>query len=350
MASRQRCFLGRKIAAPARHEAEQRDRSWSARKGGTWHRATILFIYTVFSGRLATLSRSPGCKIRPFPNLSHPSLAAALAATQALNRRLKPKRLRRPSDQMARALIGATLAGERRGRPHRRDRGVRSRRPRVSQLCRPDAAQPGHVRPTRPGLRLPLLRHSLVPEFRVPRRRPWRRCADPRARAAARHRHDAPAPRNGRTQAAVLRAGSSRTGAGHHARPEWQDGWTSRPSRCSLPPSVCRSPPARASAFRKPWKCTGASDWRDRVFSAVGLREPTSTQSHIRVMPDALRRRTAGALAGSSSPRRCSLLPKRCISCVGLPLHEPSPLPAPRVKAWNGLQDLTGVASSRRTR
>ena len=88
----------------------------------------------------------------------------------------------------------------RRGRGHRRDRGLRPHRSGLPQLRRADPAQRQHVRAARPRLRLPLLRAALVPEpasaspaarccsGRSSRRRawpPWRRDAARRIRGCS---------------------------------------------------------------------------------------------------------------------------------------------------------------------
>ena len=72
-------------------------------------------------------------------------------------------------------------AVRRRGRPAGRGRGLSPHRPGGAQLPRPDRAQCGHVRPAGLCLRLPLLRHSLVPELRLRGEGLGQRRADPGA-------------------------------------------------------------------------------------------------------------------------------------------------------------------------
>ena len=73
----------------------------------------------------------------------------------------------------------------RRRRPDRRGRGLSPHRPGRAQLQRADPAQRGDVWPAGLRLCLPLLRHPLVPEFRLRAGRLGERGADPGGRAAS---------------------------------------------------------------------------------------------------------------------------------------------------------------------
>ena len=97
--------------------------------------------------------------------------------------------------EVAPDLIGAIAALRRRRRPHRRGRGLSPHRSGGAFVSRPDRPQCRDVRPARPRLRLSLLRHPLVPEFRLRGEGLGQRRADPRDRAAGGHRRDAPAAR-----------------------------------------------------------------------------------------------------------------------------------------------------------
>ena len=102
---------------------------------------------------------------------------ARTAARQAAEARLlRPQRARgraRPDRR--------DPAGQRRRRHHRRGRGLSSHRSGRAFVQRADAAQPGDVRPARLRLRLSLLRHPLVRQFRLREGRLGQRGADPRA-------------------------------------------------------------------------------------------------------------------------------------------------------------------------
>ena len=69
--------------------------------------------------------------------------------------------------EVAPDLLGATLLVDGVGGPDRRGRGVRPRGSRRPRLPRPHRAQRVDVRPAGPRLRLPLLRHPLVPQPRL---------------------------------------------------------------------------------------------------------------------------------------------------------------------------------------
>ena len=71
---------------------------------------------------------------------------------------------------MARALIGATLLVDGVGGRIVETEAYDRQDPASHSFSGPTARNQCHVRAARPGLRLPLLRHSLVPEFRLPRR------------------------------------------------------------------------------------------------------------------------------------------------------------------------------------
>ena len=101
-------------------------------------------------------------------------------------------------------------------RHHRRDRGVRCERSRVTYFFGQNAAQCRDVRAARPRLRLSFLRHSLVPEFRLPRSRPRCRRVDSRAGADGRHRTDDRSPAPGGSADSLLGSGPARTGIGRH--------------------------------------------------------------------------------------------------------------------------------------
>ncbi len=118
-----------------------------------------------------------------------------------------------PSLEVARGAHRRERVRRRRRRHDRRDRGLRPGRSGVAQLRRPHGAQRGHVRAARPGLRLSLVRPALVPQLRLRAGRPRRRGADPRARADARHRAHARAPRRRRSAPALLRARAAVPGA-----------------------------------------------------------------------------------------------------------------------------------------
>ena len=97
----------------------------------------------------------------------------------------------------------------RRGRGHRRDRGLRPHRSGLPQLRRADPAQRQHVRAAGPRLRLPLLRDALVPE---PRLRARQRGAAPGARADGGPDRHGGAKGHGGAAAALRRARSPRPG------------------------------------------------------------------------------------------------------------------------------------------
>ena len=98
---------------------------------------------------------------------------------------MKPGDFTAESHEVARALIGATLLVDGVGGRIVETEAYDRDDPGLAQLFGTYGAQPGHVRPARPGLCVPLLRHPLVPEFRLPRRRSRRRGADPGPRTVA---------------------------------------------------------------------------------------------------------------------------------------------------------------------
>ena len=101
-------------------------------------------------------------------------------------------------------------ARRRRRRPDRRGRGLRPRGSGEPRLPRPRTARNAvDVRPARPRVRLPLVRHPLVPEPRLRRRgRGARRCSS--ARSSRRAGLDAMRARRGLDDARLLCAGPGR--------------------------------------------------------------------------------------------------------------------------------------------
>ena len=162
--------------------------------------------------------------------------------------------------------------GRRRGRPPGRGRGLSPHRSGRAQLSRAHRAQCGHVRPARLFLRLSLLRHSLVPEFRLRAEGLGQRRAHPRARAD--RRPCGMRRRRGTADERLLCSGPGRVvrGAGRHRRAQ-------RPcARRAAVRDFCaqrtrwRSSPDRASASPRRPRSPGATGSRARAFSASRLR------------------------------------------------------------------------------
>ena len=161
-------------------------------------------------------------------------------------------------------LIGAIVPVRRRRRPHRRGRGLSPHRSGGAQLWRPHRAQRRHVRPARLCLRVSLLRHPLVREFRVRAGRQRERGADPGDRAARRGwrrmrrrrglRDDAPAVR--RARAACARRSASR----------------GRTTACALDAAAVRAAPAGPSRSRSRSAHASASPRRSTCPGATASR------------------------------------------------------------------------------
>ena len=140
---------------------------------------------------LTTLRDAAGLT-RPVSLCPHPAKGTAGAAA-----RLGADFFDRVVHAVARELIGCTPPLRRRRRHDRRDRGLRTRRPRQPLLRRPHRAHQGDVRPARPRLRLPLLRHPQPAQLRLRTRRRGSRRPDPRPRTddGARTMRAPPPPR-----------------------------------------------------------------------------------------------------------------------------------------------------------
>ena len=147
-------------------------------------------------------------------------------------------------------------ARRRRRRRDRRGRGLRPGRPGCARLPRPDAAERVDVRPTGACLRLPLVRHPLVPEPRLRRGGESGGRARPGARADCRARRDAR-----RAAASPTRGCSARGPAG-----------CARRSGSPATTTACRSTSRRSSSRR------GRAPSRSSPAGASGSRAPSSVR------------------------------------------------------------------------
>ena len=119
--------------------------TWAAARGGCSH-------------RLPPRPTRRACSDEPA--LAHASVSGG---AKPLTRRF----FDRDVHAVARELVGARAARRRGRRDDRRGRGVLARRSRVARVPRPDAEERRDVRARRARVRLPLLRHPLVPELRL---------------------------------------------------------------------------------------------------------------------------------------------------------------------------------------
>ena len=183
-----------------------------------------------------------------------------------------PRRVLRAPDRHRRAraagqAAGAAPAGARRQPPrraHRRGRGLPGRaRRRLARAPRADPARGHHVRPARPPLRLPDLRHVPLHELRHRGRRHRRRGPHPRRRA------DRGPPRSGR---AAERPRQALPRPGDHASPT--RGWTSRRAPASSSPTTARRRRRRAASPRIGVDYAGA--WAARKLRFFVPGNPTS--------------------------------------------------------------------------
>ena len=127
---------------------------------------------------------------------------------------------RRSVHDVARDLIGCTVAHGADRRRDRRDRELPRRRSGMPRLRRADAAQQRAVRAARPRLRVLLLRHPQPAQLRGRAGGRGGGGPDPRAGADGGHRRDAPAPRGGARAGPLLGPGQADAGARHWARAE----------------------------------------------------------------------------------------------------------------------------------
>ena len=196
---------------------------------------------------------------------------ARRAATALLT--LDSARLLRTPGARGRARADRRRAARRRRRRRdRRGRGVRPGRSGQPRLPRAHRTERLDVRPARARVRLPLVRHPLVPQPRLRGGGESRGGARPRARADGRARRDAgPARGRGlRGCSARARAGSARRSAitrVHDGLP-----LDAPPFELHAAELRSRSPPAHGSASREPRSCPGATP------SPARVPEPTAEQ------------------------------------------------------------------------
>ena len=206
--------------------------------------------------------------------------------------------------EVARALIGAELLVDGVGGRDRRGRGLRADDPASHAYRGRTHAQRVDVRPARPRLRLPLLRHPLVPQPRLRARGGRERRARPRARADSRARGDARAAA-GSTTPRLLCAGPGRL---CQALAITREPRRPRPRRAAVRAARAgagraRSSTARGSGSRRPPSVPGATGSPARASSAA--RFARQADGARRACPGAAATPAGGLCETTARRRRC---------------------------------------------